>query len=210
MRNPNPSTHAMTQQRLAGMRARSVATKNRRIMRRLRCEAVLSELLPPLPAPGMSIHTISHGDIDSLSYLSHAIKAAPFDAVLISTWCMAMPDIDWILAQIANGRIGKADFYCGEIFPGTYCDECDKLDRAQADGQPVTLTIARNHSKVMLASNAADDIYLVMESSANVNTNPRIEQTVMTRDKELYEFYAEFYAGITSVHKNPYLEKRPQ
>jgi hypothetical protein len=120
---------------------------------------------------------------------------------------MALADVDWILAQMDKGQIGRVDFYCGEIFPGTYCDECDKLDRAIADGKPITLTIARNHSKVMLAANHADNIYLAIESSANVNTNPRIEQTVMTYDKDLYDFYNDFYSGLISVHKNPYLEK---
>lgn len=43
-----------------------------------------------------------------------------------------------------------------------------------------------------------------MEGSANVNTNPRIEQTCLTRDRDLFEFYREFYDGIKSVYKNPY------
>ena len=198
----NPAT------RLKAMRCRAIATKNRRITRRLKSEAVLADLLPPLPAPGMAIHCISHGDVDSLSYLAHLVKSARFDAVLISTWCMAMADIDLILHWLATGRVGRCDFYGGEILPGTYPDETDKLDRAQAEGRPVSLCIARNHAKIMLAHNAEDDLYLAIESSANVNTNPRIEQTCITRDRDLWEFYREFFTGLKSVHKNPYLERR--
>ena len=198
----NPAT------RLKAMRCRAIATKNRRITRRLRSEAVLADLLPQLPAPGMAIHCISHGDVDSLSYLAHLVKATTFDAVLISTWCLAMPDVDLVLHWITTGRVGRCDFYGGEILPGTYPDETDKLDRAQAEGRPVSLTIARNHAKVMLAHNAEDDLYISIESSANVNTNPRIEQTCITRDRDLWEFYREFFTGLKSVHKNPYLEKR--
>ena len=194
--------------RVQRMRCRAVATKNRRITRRLRSEAVLADLLPPLPAANTAYHCISHGDVDSLSYLAHLVKSAKFDAVLISTWCMAMPDVDLVLHWIATGQVGRADFYGGEILPGSYPDETDKLDRAQAEGRPVSLTIARNHAKIMLAHNTEDDLYIAIESSANVNTNPRIEQTCITRDRELWEFYREFFTGLQSVHKNPYLEKR--
>lgn len=196
-------------EQLAQMRACAIATRNRRIMRRLRSEAALAELLPPLPAPGMAIHTISHGDVDALSYLGHLVKATPFDGVLISTWCLAMADVDQVFHGIAEGRIGRCDFYGGEILPGTYPDETDKLDRAQAEGRPVSLCIARNHAKVILAHNTEQDIFISIESSANVNTNPRIEQTVMTRDRDLWEFYRDFFDGLKSVHKNPYLVKSP-
>lgn len=81
---------------------------------------------------------ISHGDIDSLTYLAHALSGVShFDHVAISTWCMA-----------------RADAY-----------------------------------------------YLVTESSANVNTNPRIEQTTLTASRHLHAFYAEFFAGLNTIER---------
>ncbi len=198
----------MLKQRLKGIQARAIATRNKRILRRIKSEELLADLLPEKPAPGYSYHVISHGDVDSLSYLGHCIKAQDFDHVLISTWCIAIADVDQLFAWLDSGRIKSIDFCCGEIFPGSYPDECDKIDRAIAAGKPITLTIARNHSKVMLMSNEADSVYLVTESSANVNTNPRIEQTVLTHDRDLLEFYKEFFSGLISVHKNPYLERK--
>jgi len=44
----------------------------------------------------------------------------------------------------------------------------------------------------------------VIESSANLNTNPRIEQTCITRDRDLFEFYRDFFSGIHSVTRNSY------
>ena len=41
-----------------------------------------------------------------------------------------------------------------------------------------------------------DRFAFAIESSANVNTNPRCEQTVITIDRGLAEFYKDFYDGI--------------
>lgn len=69
--------------------------------------------------------------------------------------------------------------------------------------------IARNHAKIILACNEDDSAYYTLESSANVNTNPRIEQSCLTRNRDLFEFYRDFYAGIKSVSKNPYGSRQP-
>lgn len=202
-----PSAAAVLDQQLAKMRTRAVATRNKRVMRRAKSEAVLADILPAEFEDGFSYHVISHGDIDSLSYLTHAIKAWAFDYVFVSTWCMAMADVDQLLHWLHSGRIGTLDFCCGEIFPTQYPDETDKLFRLEAQGDSVQVKIARNHAKIMLASNDDEGIYLAFESSANVNTNPRIEQTTITRDRDLFEFYRDFYAGIQTVYKNPHAKR---
>ena len=43
---------------------------------------------------------------------------------------------------------------------------------------------------------------LVIESSANINTNPRTEQTAITADAGLFTFYADFFNGIESFNSN--------
>ena len=41
----------------------------------------------------------------------------------------------------------------------------------------------------------------LIESSANVNTNPRSENTVLTVDKELVEDYINLFNGIKSFNR---------
>lgn len=199
-----PSAATVVEQQLAKIRTRAVATKNRRIMRRAKSEAILADVLPAELQDGYSYHVISHGDIDALSYLTHCVKTWPFDYVFVSTWCMAMADVDQLLGWLHSGRISALNFCCGEIFPTQYPDETNKLFLLEARGEPVQVKIARNHAKIMLAVNEDAGVYLAFESSANVNTNPRIEQTTITRDQDLVEFYREFYDGIKTVYKNPY------
>lgn len=183
--------------------ARAVRHAARIHARRAKSEAILAEIMPVRIAAGDSWHVISHGDIDSLSYLAHALAGVShLDHVAISTWCMARPDLDQIAAWLDAGRIDQLDLYVGEIFPNQYGDEYARA-LVMADLYGCRVVVGKNHSKVMLMANAEDGYYLVSEISANINTNPRIEQTCITASRELYEFYAEFYAGLKTIDRRP-------
>lgn len=144
---------------------------------------------------------MSRGDIDALSYLAHAIKAVShFDFVAISTWCIAKPDLDQISAWLDAGRIEHFELYAGEIFPNQYGDEYEQMHQMCAT-YGCRLVIAKNHSKITLASNVADDYYLAIEGSANVNTNPRIEQAAIHASRELFKFYREFFHDLRSIDR---------
>lgn len=156
----------------------------------------------------MSYHVISHGDVDALSYLILLSRQTPIETLLISTWCMAMPDVEWLVGQIDGGRIGHIDFILGEIFPSQYPDEYTAVSALEAAGQ-ATLKIARNHAKVMAGSSPDDDIHFAIESSSNVNTNPRIEQTAIHMSRELCDHYRDFYAGIKSIDGARYKRSKP-
>lgn len=184
-----------------GKRARAFKTSHSKLMRRARSELVLSEILPPRLEPGMRYHVISHGDVDAMSYLAHVIKEQPLDFLLISTWVMSATDVALLGRWCDEGRLsGQIHIYYGEHMASEYGDifaEAVKLCDYTGGG----VTISRNHSKVMLMRNEADGFHCVAESSANFNTNPRIEQTALHLDRDLLEFYADFFAGIQSIHR---------
>lgn len=180
--------------------ARAQRAAHRLHVRRAKAQATLAEILPERFSAGESWHIISHGDIDALSYLAHAIRATHFDYVAISTWCIARPDLEQISTWLDTGRIDHFELYAGEIFPSQYTDE-HELAQQMVAAYGIRLCIARNHSKLILASNEADDYHLVMEGSANVNTNPRIEQTAIHCSAELLAFYRDFYSGLRSIDR---------
>ena len=157
---------------------RAVAQKsaNRHHMRRANAESTLADILPAKIEPGESWHVISRGDIDSLSYVRHILAGVDhLDHVLMSTWCIAKNALTEITAWLDAGRIEQFDLY------------------------GCRLIVAKNHSKVTLCS--VDDYQVVIESSANVNTNPRIEQSALHNNPELHAFYLEFFAGVKSIDK---------
>ena len=182
--------------------ARAARAAHRMQVRRAKAEAQLAEILPPRFESGDSWHVISHGDIDALSYLTHALKGVPyFDYVAISTWCVARADLEQIAAWLDAGRIDQFDLYAGEISPSQYGDEHEYMQQL-CEIYGCRMVIARNHSKVTLARLADEDYYLAMESSANVNTNPRIEQTAVHASRDLFDFYKEFFDGIRSIDRS--------
>lgn len=173
----------------------------RHFMRRAKAERTLADILPARFEHGDSWHVISHGDIDALSYLRHALAGVThFDHVLLSTWCIAKPDIDELTTWLDSGRIDQLDFYVGEIFPNQYGDEYEQAMR-MSDIYGARLVIAKNHSKVTLASHHQSDYHLAIESSANVNTNPRIEQSTIHCSKDIVAFYRDFYHGLRSIDR---------
>ena len=184
-------------------RGRAIAhkTKQRRQFRRAKSEATLAEILPATFTDGESWHVMSHGDIDALSYLAHAIKGVShFDYVALSTWCIAKPDLEQIEAWLDAGRIEHFELYAGEIFPNQYGDEYEYMLKIAAR-YGCRFVVAKNHSKVTLASCSEANYFLVMESSANVNTNPRIEQTAVHASADLFHFYKEFFNGLRSIER---------
>lgn len=183
-------------------KARAQKSANRHHMRRANAEATLKEILPAVIEPGDSWHVASRGDIDSLSYLRHVLSGVShLDHVLMSTWCIAKNDLVEIATWLDTGKIEQFDLYAGEIFPGSYGDEYEMMLK-MCDLYGCRIVIAKNHSKITLCCNTEKNYKLTIESSANVNTNPRIEQSTIHNNPELHAFYLEFFSGIKSIDKS--------
>lgn len=186
--------------RRATERARATKSSNRHHMRRANAEATLATILPLKIEPGDSWHVMSRGDIDSLSYLRHILAGVShLDHVLMSTWCIARNDLTEIAGWLESGKIDKFELYAGEIFPGSYGDEYEQFAKMCEAYEGCRLVIAKNHSKITLCK--VDDYAIVVESSANVNTNPRIEQSTLHNNAELHAFYLDFFSGVKSIDR---------
>lgn len=174
-----------------------VRKQTRLQLRRANSEATLAQVLPSPIQPGTSCHCISSGDVDALSYIAHIAKQhTRLDELLLSTWCLALPDVQWLAEQQKARRIGRLRFYCGEILRATYPDTYDAICQLERAGK-ATLAISRNHAKVTLIK--AGKARYTIESSANANTNPRIEQTAIHTDPDLHAFYDAFFTAIRCI-----------
>ena len=180
--------------------AQAARRRHRHQSRRAKTEASLGEILPARIAPGESWHIISHGDIDAMSFIAHGLAGAGRAHLTVSTWCLATQDVELFAEHIAAGHIERLDAYVGEIFGSKqYAAAHDALCQvARPTGGRVA--VFRNHSNVALIDGATQA--LVIESSANINTNPRTEQTVVTHDRALLLFYKRFYDAIQSFNRN--------
>lgn len=173
----------------------------RHLYRRAFSESTLLDLLGSFTfTNGTSYHFITAGDVDSLSYLKAMLRAQNCEHVLLSTWCMAAEDIYQLQQWVAGGQIKKLDIYVGEIFPNSYKVEYKMLcDMYENDGENVgggRLAVFRNHSKIFAGK--GEKFAFGIETSANVNTNPRTENGCITISDEIYNFYKEYFDGIKS------------
>ena len=174
-------------------------TMNRHMVRRVLSELALEKELPWHFEQGVSYHCISFGDVDALTYMRVIVKQQKIKYALVSSWCMASEDIAEIKSWLERGYIGRVDFYVGEIFKASYYKQYQELN-ALCKELGGRVAICRNHAKIMVLLGEHFDA--TIESSANVNTNPRIENTVITVDTELARFYKNFFDGIKSFERN--------
>ena len=148
---------------------------------------------------GYSYHCISAGDVDSLSYLKCILRQQKLDYLLFSSWCMASDDIMQLEEWLENGTLKKVDAYLGEIFPKSYPFEWKKINELFDKYQCGKVSIFRNHSKIY--AGYGDLYHFAIESSANINTNPRAEQTCITIGGDIFEFYKGYFDKINSFEK---------
>lgn len=180
-------------------KARAVRTTNRHMARRAKSEAAVADILPPDIADGECWHVMSSGDVDSLSYLAHLLRQHAMDYVALSTWCMALTDVSALDEWCLTGRIARLDAYVGEIFPGTYPTEhaalCETVRRAGG-----RVCVFRNHSKIFLARSG--NRAWVIESSANINTNPRTENACITADIGLFQHHKRYFDAVHAFNRD--------
>lgn len=186
------------------IKARAMRTKQRAIMRKALSEQHMNEVLDWHLEEGSAYHCISGGDVDFLTYMRGIVKQHPLEYCLFSTWCMAMEDAQEIVGWLKRGLIKRADVYVGEIFIQHYMAIFEFLAE-EIPRYGGRLCMQRNHAKVMVGFyrlGGGDLGGVVVTSSANINTNPRIEQAVITVDREVADFYKAFFDELKP--KNPW------
>jgi len=179
---------------------KSYKKKSKNVYRKAYSETQLFDILGIKDLQdGYSYHCISGGDIDSLSYIKYILRQQNLEYLLFSTWCMAQEDVKQINIWIAKNNILRLDAYMGEIFPGSYKEQYKELCRIIKKNRG-RVCIARNHSKIY--AGIGSKYAFAIESSANINTNPRIENTTITIGKDIYCFYKNFFDKLISFTKD--------
>lgn len=188
-------------------------TLSRNFERRVKSELFLEDALPWHFNRGEAYHCFSFGDVDALTYLRAILKQQPLEYILLSTFSMAITDAELLLRWQNNGLIGRLDLYLGEIFDSKFAEVYNTL-KAAAAARGGRVAVFRNHSKVM--AGFGDRFDFAIEGSANLNSNPRCEQTVITTDTGVARFYKEeVFDNIKSFNSDfndwqPYKLKRDE
>ena len=169
-------------------------------MRRIQSEMALEQELPWHWEPNVSYHCISTGDVDGLTYFRAAVKQQKIKYALLATWSMAAEDIRELHHWVNRGYIGRLDVYVGEMFlsSGRALERRELINLCRESGG--RLVIFRTHAKVIAIFGEKFDCAIA--GSANINTNPRVEEMIITVDSALAKFYKEFFDEIKSFERN--------
>ena len=168
------------------------------IYRRAFSETQLMDISPLEFENNCTYNYITAGDVDALSYLKMIIRKQNLNHCLFSTWCIAADDILQFEEWLETGKIKSLDCYVGEIFPNQYKFEWQKLKEMNAK-YGGRLAVFKNHSKIF--AGVGDNFSFGIQTSANINTNPRTENGSISINNEIYTFYKDYFDGINSFEK---------
>lgn len=191
-----PMEEAPAAKRTHRRHAACIELTERYLYRRAFSELSLLDIIPRDLKEGHSVHVITAGDVDSLSYLKCVLRVQNLDHCLFSTWCMAAEDILQFDEWLHQGRIKRLDAYVGEIFPTSYKVEWRMLQDLFDRHRCGRIAVFRNHSKIYAGT--GDKFAFGIETSANINTNPRTENGCITIGRDIYDFYKTYFDGIVS------------
>lgn len=154
------------------------------------------EFLTSLPAPGESIHCLSNGDFDYWCLIHRCIELAaePLEHLFLSTWTINLPICNHIVQLLDAGVIKSLTMWINNYLmardPAVWAYATENL---HARGQKIFST--ENHAK-LCAFRTAGGRCIVIEGSANLTANPRIEQNCISDSAELYHFYVNAYRDL--------------
>lgn len=158
----------------------------------------LEAFLTSLPKRGESLHIVSNGTFDYFQFLPVCLKLLGRTAAEFywSTWTMNRDNVGELLSLFDRGRIQKVSVLTGTYFKRRESAVATTLIEGLAARRQRYVAF-QNHTKVMLLGAAPD--WIVMEGSANFTANPRLEQTVLSNDRKLYDFHKRWMEDMLST-----------
>ena len=176
---------------------KALVRKTKNVFRKAWCETNLLDVLGVEDfKEWYSYNCLTGGDVDGLSYLKVVLRQQDLDYCLLSTWCMAMDDVLQIEEWLKEWKLKKFDVYVWEIFPWSYTQEYVALVNIFKKYDCWRVCVFRNHSKIF--AGYGKKYHFWIQTSANINTNPRTENGCIQIWKDIYEFYRWYFDGVKS------------
>jgi hypothetical protein len=150
-----------------------------------------AEVLPHLPGPGESIHTLLTGTFDFMLVLTCVLQQRPArcDHLRVTTLAFSRRNVQELAKLIDARLVGRLTLLCSDFMA--------KSNRAIYEGAVEELVTTRGqavaasrcHAKVACLA-FEDGLRLVFEGSANLRTNKNVEQVTAINDAGLHDWHA--------------------
>ena len=170
-------------------RTRLIEITDEALVRRIDGMHQLLQFRDTPPSEGKSYHILTNGNIDLLSVVMWLMTFwQEVDNLFLSAWTISYNDLLYVRDKIGEGSISKFSLILGDVFKSRYKTEWKEVLKMLEEGKIGNVYLSKIHSKIVLFQ-SSDGKKVVVESSANCNMNPRMEQHTVTVSSELYEFY---------------------
>jgi hypothetical protein len=191
----------------AQSKGRLIKTRERQLYSRFSSERQLEEICDWEFEEGCAYHCLTAGTIDSMAFLRLILRQQPLDYLCFSTWAIASADIDEYRRLLGIGRIRRLDSYVGDLHTSSLFNVYAALRQLhKAHGGRCGILI--NHSKTF--AGFGPKFAFAIETSANHNTNKRVENRCITVDRGLALAYKEFFDSVPLYsYKDDFPDWRP-
>lgn len=169
----------------------------------MREKAAIDELIDGLPGPDEVFKLLSFGAFSSIGLIRYVADRGRIEDLTVSSLAVGADQAMCLDVLAREGKIGKARFFVGSVMG---MDRRTKTVKAGIRDRAVVLSelcrthdweamICRNHSKIILMRTAIG--HFVVETSSNLNENPKFEQFSFENNEALYKFYEMFFDELT-------------
>lgn len=149
----------------------------------------LKECLTTLPSNLEIFHLVTNASVDFFMFVPLIIDLTNLKyTVTLSTWSMSMECVDTMIGLYDSGKIHINLLLSGDGMqkrrPHIYWKLFESFNDRGLKFRP-----CKNHAELILMCNEIENKYYVIERSAHMTSNPRLEQHVINNNKELYDFH---------------------
>jgi hypothetical protein len=145
------------------------------------------------------------GGFCSVNFIKYVANKEIIEELTASTLRIGKKQFVYLSNLCKTGKLKKATFFIGSIMKEDTSTNSGKYDYytrffeiSKQYGWESFVT--NNHSKIILMRTESN--YYVLETSSNLNDNPKIEQYSFENSKELYDFYYDFFQVLKNANKN--------
>ena len=156
----------------------------------------LKTALPVMPTPTESYRMLSvKGGFSSISLIAHIAQSEKIESLFVSTFRVGVRQFEVLMDLRRKGRLESVSIITSGLQgenQKNYDYLTPVLDGCKKNGWRICEL--NNHSKVILAK--TKNGHYVIETSSNLNENPKIEQFIVENDEGLFNWYKDFFEAV--------------
>ena len=162
----------------------------------------LDALLKNPPKQNQSFRMLSaKGGFSSINLIWFVAKKEPIKMLYASTLRIGKKQFE-ILRRLKNKGLLEKAFFLTSTMQKNLDRDYDYFQKIRQICKECNFELytMNNHSKVILMKTASN--YYVVETSSNLNENPKIEQFCFENDMRLFEWYESFFRAVEIYKKD--------